>query len=124
MAKKEKKDFEIRGSGKPLRQFIYSYDLADIIMKILLKYDNNDTLIIAPNKGDEVSINSLASVIAKEFQYNKIVFNDQYADGQYRKTVSNEKLMKFLEDYKFTSLEEGIKKTLEWFLPNYKNCRK
>ena len=43
----------IKGSGKPMRQFIYSNDLADIIMLLL---HNNDTVIAATNpfRGDDV----------------------------------------------------------------------
>ena len=124
LAKDADKDFEIRGSGKPLRQFLYSYDFADIIMEILLDYNDKDTIIVAPNEEDEVSINYVSKVIANEFRYNKIVFNDQYADGQYKKSVSNKKLMNFLKKYKFTSLEEGVGNTVKWFLKNRQDCRK
>ena len=38
LAKKEGKDFVVMGSGTPLRQFIYSDDLASLIVKTLNEY--------------------------------------------------------------------------------------
>ncbi len=32
--------------------------------------------------------------------------------------------MKAIKDFKFTSIEEGISKTVDWFIENYENCRK
>jgi len=43
---------------------------------------------------------------AMEFKGN-IVFDDTKADGQYKKTASNEKLMKLRPDFRFTSMKDG-----------------
>ena len=40
LAKKESKPFVIAGSGKPLRQFIYSEDLAKLILWVLESYNS------------------------------------------------------------------------------------
>jgi GDP-L-fucose synthase len=56
--------------------------------------------------------------------YNKIKFNNKYSDGQYKKTVSNKKLMDNIENFKFTSIDKGIKKVCKWFIKNYKYIRK
>ena len=47
-----------------------------------------------------------------------------YSDGQYKKTIDNKKLMKFLPDFKFTPLDIGIKESVDWFIENYENIRK
>ena len=52
-----KSQFKMFGSGKPLRQFIYSYDFANIILKFLFEYDGNQDSIICCN--DEISIKEL-----------------------------------------------------------------
>ena len=44
----------------------------------------------------------------------KIRYN-QKLDGQFRKDGSNKKLLKLISDYKFTSFEEGVLKTYEWY---------
>ena len=117
--------FTVYGSGKPLRQFIYSRDLANLIIWSLFNYSDNGNLILAPDELSEVSIEKIANLIAKEFDYeNKIVFDSSMNDGQYKKTVSNDRLRKYLPDYEFISIEKGIKKTVKWFIDNYTNIRK
>ena len=118
IAKKENKPFIVRGSGKPLRQFIYSEDLANLMMIILEKSAEDNTIISVPEK-DERTIEFIARTIAKAFDYeNNIFFDESYSDGQYKKTVSIERLTKLIGEYDFTSLEEGIYKTVDWFIKN------
>jgi len=116
--------FEIRGTGKPLRQFIYSLDLAHLIMK-LLSIDYTENIILSPE--DEYSIEYVAESINRHFQ-NEMVFNKNYSDGQYRKTADNSKLKKLINsewsDFKFTDLDYGIEQTVKWFIENYETLRK
>lgn len=119
LAKNNGVDFVMRGSGKPLRQFIYSEDLAKLIMHLLQSSNKENVILSSPEK-DETSIENVSRMIARCFDYeDKLVFDASYADGQYKKTVSNEKLMCILKrecsKFEFTELEEGIKKTVEWF---------
>ena len=48
-----------------------------------------------------------------------------YSDGQYKKTVTNKKLKQMYSnlntDLIFTRIEEGIKKTIEWFIISTEN---
>jgi GDP-L-fucose synthase len=122
LAKKNNIDFVMRGSGKPLRQFIYSEDLAKLIMHLLQSSNKENVILSSPEK-DETSIENVARMIARCFDYeDRLVFDVNYADGQYKKTVSNEKLMGILKSecskFEFTELEDGIKKTVEWFIEN------
>ena len=123
-AKKNKEKFVVCGSGKPLRQFIYSIDLARLIMWSLLEYDEKEPIILSVEEKDEVSIKQIATEIAKQFNYEFMMeFDDSYSDGQFKKTADNSKLMS-LKQYSFTKIEEGIKRTVEWFIKNYNECRK
>jgi GDP-L-fucose synthase len=118
LAKNNNIDFVIRGSGKPLRQFIYSEDLAKLIMMVLEK-DIKENIILSVPENDEVSIADIGRIIAKNFGYEeRIVFDTNYSDGQIIKTVSNNKLMKYIGEFNFTPIDEGIKKTVEWFKIN------
>ena len=54
----------------------------------------------------------------------KINFDTTKSDGQFKKTASNAKLRTFLPDFKFTPIDEGIQKTVEWFNANYDIARK
>ena len=128
-AKESGESFMVAGTGKPLRQFIYSEDLARLIMYVLLKYDKRESIILSVNEDDEVSIKRIADIIAKKFDYRDgLIFDGTKPDGQYKKTADNRRLKSFLEDnnidFKFTDIEEGINKTIDWFIENYKNARK
>lgn len=103
--------FEVRGSGKPLRQFIYSLDLAKIIVDLLEK-DLPPRIIVSGQ--EEVSIKQVAELIAKSFEYDTITFNDSYSDGQFKKTA-NGALLSEMMPITWTSLEQGIKETVDWF---------
>ena len=46
------------------------------------------------------------------------------ADGQFKKTASNQKLRTYLPDFKFTPIEEAIEDTVKWFNENYDIARK
>jgi GDP-L-fucose synthase len=116
--------FVVKGSGKPLRQFIYSEDLAELLMWTLLNYDN-ELLILSVPEQDEVSISDVAKIIAKHMGYkNLIIYDEGYSDGQYKKTADNRRLQELYGSYNFTNIDEGIRKTVEWFVGNYATSRK
>ena len=125
LAKRENKDFVIRGTGKPLRQFIYSDDLAMLIISFLFNKTAKDAIILSVDEKDEVSIKDAATYIARTFEYeHKMVFDDSYSDGQYKKTADNTKLRDLQGDFIFTDLKDGIERTISWFKENYHVCRK
>lgn len=124
LAKKENRKFVVRGSGKPLRQFIYSQDLAKLIMWALLKYNQKESIILSVDAEEETTIGKLAKIIAQLLEYeNCIEFDTSFSDGQYKKTADNSKLRTFLPNFKFTSIQEGLRNTVHWFIKNYPNCR-
>jgi GDP-L-fucose synthase len=123
LAKSNNTDFTIRGSGQPLRQFLFSEDLASILIKLLFEYDINDSIIVSPN--EEVPIKTISELIAKHMDFKQdLIFDQSFSDGQYKKTADNSKLLKLFPDYQFTSLSDGMKKTVAWFEKNYDSCRK
>ena len=125
ICKQQNKKFIVRGTGKPLRQFIYSEDLAELIMWVTEKYNDSNSVILSVSEKDEVSIKDVAKLIAKEYDYEHMLeFDSSYSDGQYKKTADNSKLMKLYGDYNFTTIENGIKKSVKWFIKNFFNCRK
>ena len=128
LAKKDYKPFIVWGSGRPLRQFIYSEDLAELILWTLFEVKDKEPIILSVSEEDEVSIANVAKLIAKEFDY-LLEFDISKSDGQFKKTADNTKLEKLYQEsngskYKFTSIEEGIKKSVKWFVDNYDNARK
>jgi nucleoside-diphosphate-sugar epimerase len=81
-------------------------------------------LIIASSY--EYSIKEVAQIISRRFSYeDSLKFDDQFSDGQFRKTVDNSRLMNFIgEDFPFTHITTGINAAIDFFLTNYETCRK
>lgn len=125
LAKQSKTPFVIAGSGKPLRQFIYSEDLAKLFMWVLESYNDNTSIILSVGEKDEVSIGYIGQLIAQSFDYDlNIQFDETKADGQFKKTADNSKLIGLYGNFEFTTISDGIKKSVEWFCNNYEKCRK
>lgn len=123
-AKRDNTPLVIWGSGKPLREFIFSEDVGKITQYLSENYEGEESLILSPS--EEHSIRELVLSVASAMNFSgNIIYDSNKPDGQYRKTTSNERLLKVLpSDFKFTPFQEGIKKTVNWFLENYENCRK
>eukprot|EP00002_Diphylleia_rotans_P009222 TRINITY_DN1926_c0_g1_i2.p1 TRINITY_DN1926_c0_g1~~TRINITY_DN1926_c0_g1_i2.p1 ORF type:complete len:320 (+),score=73.97 TRINITY_DN1926_c0_g1_i2:61-1020(+) len=125
LAKKNGTDFTVYGSGKPLRQFIYSYDLAKLFVWTLRNYDNPEPLILSVGEEDEVAIKDIVEMIVDAFDFKgNVVFDTSKADGQFKKTASNTKLKQLYPEVHFTPLREGIRNSVKWFVDNYETCRK
>nr|CAH7729685.1 unnamed protein product [Callosobruchus chinensis] len=116
--------FTVMGTGKPLRQFIYSLDLARLFLWVLREYNEVEPIVLSVDEDSEVSIKELAEELVKAFNFKgKIVFDTTKADGQYKKTASNAKLRKYLPDFKFTPFPDAIKESVDWYRTNYKLAR-
>jgi GDP-L-fucose synthase len=125
LAKQQGTPFTIWGSGTPLRQFIYSLDLAELTVWVMRDYHSPDPITLSVDEEDEVSIKEVALTVAKAMKFDgEIVFDTTKADGQFKKTASNKKLRQLRPDYKFTTIEDGIQKTVDWFVENYETGRK
>jgi GDP-L-fucose synthase len=125
LAKKAGTPFTVLGSGAPRRQFIYSKDLARLMLWVLQSYDEADPIILSVGEEDEVSIGDVARAVATAVGYEgDVTFDTSAADGQFKKTASNAKLRKYLPDFKFTPMEEAMKETVQWFVDNFETARK
>lgn len=117
--KKENKDcFNLMGTGKARRQFIYSTDLGKLLIWAIFNYEEKEPIILSVDENDEISINDVARIVLKSMnlENTQITYSStNKEDGQIKKTVSNSKLNKYLPDFKFTPIEIGIKNTIEWF---------
>ncbi|KIK68302.1 hypothetical protein GYMLUDRAFT_35688 [Collybiopsis luxurians FD-317 M1] len=124
LAKKNGTPFVVSGTGKPLRQFIYSRDLAKLFIWQLREYDDVEPLILSVGEDEEVSIKEVADAIVKAVGFEGAYsFDTSRADGQYRKPASNKKLLSLIGDFKFTPFEEALNESVQWFVQNYDNAR-
>jgi GDP-L-fucose synthase len=122
LAKKNKTDLNLWGTGKALREFVYSKDLGVLAEWTLQNYDDPTPLILSVD--DEVSIDTIAKIVCKEIGFTRKVTYNQQMEGQYRKPSDNSRLRSLLPNFQFTSIEGGIAETAKWFLNNYEECRK
>ena len=123
LAQKNNTDFIVWGSGKPLREFIYSKDIARLSEWALDNYNESEPIIFG--NSEEISIEDLVDLLVKEFNFKgNVIFDKSKPDGQFRKPSDNSKLKTYLPDFKFTPIEEGLKETINWFIENYENTRK
>jgi GDP-L-fucose synthase len=123
LAKLNGEPFEVRGTGLPIRQFVYSDDLAQLILECINRL-TRENIIIAPR--EEHSIGYVATLIAREYDYeDQIVLNTSFSDGQYKKTANNAKLRNLFPNFRFTEIEDGIRESVIFFKNNYDNpnCR-
>jgi GDP-L-fucose synthase len=123
LATKNNTDLMVWGTGKPLRELVYSNDIAMLTMWALKNYSREKPIILS--SGLEVSIKNVVEVIAMKMGFKgEVVFDTTKPDGQLRKPSDTSKLRKYLPDFKFTPIEKGIEKTVEWFVSNYPKLRK
>jgi len=110
----------IWGTGKPIREWLFVEDGAEALVRAL---DINP--IIEPiNIGREegISISDLAELVKKISGYEgKIVLDPSKPDGALCKTMEAGKMKKIFNWKPQTNLEDGIKKTIKWYLVNKKN---
>ena len=123
IAKQYESNLEVWGDGLALREFIYNKDLGKVIDWTLENYDDDEALIVSPDK--EHSIAEAVDSITKAFDLRgDVVYDSSKPKGQHRKPSDNSKFKSLLPDFEFTSLEDGIKETLEWIKENYRDVRK
>jgi len=123
LAQKNKTPFEVWGTGKPLREFIYSKDVAELTEWVMNNYDEDEPIILSTSQ--EISIRDLVDLLVEEFNFKgKVIFDDTKPDGQFRKPSDNSKIKNYLPNFQFTPIEKGIKETVNWFIENYETTRK
>lgn len=112
---------EVWGTGKPLREFIYSGDVAKLTLWTLEQYKGKEPLILSTS--EEIQIKDIVDIIVQKMNFKgEVRWRKDKPDGQFRKPTHN-KIKQLLPNFKFTPIEEGLDKTIEWFEDNYPNIR-
>lgn len=118
--KNNKKNINLLGTGKPMREFIHSDDLADAILfclnlkKTLLKKKfKNQLPILNVGTDDELSITNLSKLISELIGYKGLIkFDKKFPDGTFRKKLNTKKI-NHLGWYPKIKLKKGLKKVIE-----------
>ena len=111
----KKKNMKLIGTGKPIREFINSKDLATAIFQVLkisknkINKDFKKKLpMINVGSGESVTINKLSKIISQIVGYKgKIHFDTKFPDGTFKKNLDSKKIKKLGWKPKI-SLREGL----------------
>lgn len=123
LARENKTDLMIWGTGQPLREFIYSKDVAKLTEWVLNHYNEDEPIILSTS--DEISIKDVVGIIVELMNYKgNVLFDSTKPDGQFRKPSDNSKIKEYLPNFQFTPIYEGLKETIEYFEKNYNVVRK
>lgn len=109
------------GTGTPKREFLYIDDLADACVFLMNNY--NDSEIINIGVGEDISIAELAQKIASLVGYaGSIAYDSTKPDGTPRKLLDVSKIKSLGWSAK-TSIDDGIRKTVDWYVANRSSAR-
>ena len=109
---------QIYGDGTQTRDFIYISDLIDAILKASTLNESSQTFQIA--SGREHTVLEVAERLKKLFKisnYNMIIDHSDERAGDVKRNYSDiSKAKKFLDWEPNTSLDQGLKQTIKYFL--------
>ncbi len=121
------KEVVLWGTGKPLREFLWSEEMADACVFVMERVDFKDTYSITDGgeirnchinigTGKELSIRALASLVADTVGYQgTITFDSGKPDGTPRKLTEPSKLHALGWHHRI-EIEEGVRRLYDWYL--------
>ncbi len=103
------------GDGSQKRELVYVDDFVEVMLNLSSRYSNE---LVNIGAGEEYSIRHFAQLICSKVGYDewKIKFDASRYVGAKSKCLSVSKLQSLYPDYRLTPLEEGLPKTVDWFI--------
>ena len=109
------------GSGTPLREFLFVDDMAEAVVFTL--ENELPEFLYNIGSGNDITIGQLAVIIQNIVGHNgNIIWDQTKPDGTPKKLLDVTKIKKLGWEYS-TELNEGIKKTYQWFQENIDNLK-
>jgi len=113
----KKEEIVVWGTGKSSRDIIYVEDCAEAIALAAEKYDKPEPVNIGT--GTEINIKDLVDIIARLVGFKgKVVWDSTKPDGQPRRCLDVSRAKKEFGFSAKTALDDGLKKTIEWYKKN------
>jgi GDP-L-fucose synthase len=115
---KKESTFEIWGTGKPEREWIFIKDLARMLVHAVEHEDAQVAPInLAQNKA--YAIRETAEIIQKTIGYQgTLVYNTHYQDGAMHKVLDDTLFRKKYPEFRFTPMADGIRETVSYYKKN------
>ena len=110
------------GTGFVRREFLFVDDLAQALFFLMQHYDENQWINVGT--GVDISIDEIANMIKEVVGYEgHLVFDVSKPDGTPRKVLNVDRLHEHGWRHS-TSLNDGLRKTYEWFINNQGHIRR
>lgn len=116
---------ELWGTGKPMREFLWSEDMADACIYVMQNVDFKDLIKdkkeirnthINIGTGSDISIKDLSSLIARIIDYKgSISFDSSKPDGTMKKLTDPSKLNRLGWKH-LVEIERGIFEVFDWYV--------
>ena len=104
---------EVWGSGEPVRDFIFSHDLAEALLLVLDKYEDIEPINVGSGHGQ--TIRELAETVREVVGFEgELMFNTSKPDGMPCKVLDSSKI-RALGWSPQTPLRDAIAKTYAWY---------
>jgi GDP-L-fucose synthase len=105
------------GDGSPTREFLYVEDAAEGILLAAEKYDGSEPANLG--SGSEIRIKDLAELIARLTGFEgELVWDTSKPNGQPRRALDTSRAEKYFGFRAKMSFEEGLRRTIEWYIQN------
>lgn len=119
--KKGEKEIVVWGDGSATREFFYVEDAARAIVLATEKYDKPDPINIGA--GFEISIKELVTLLVEIMDFKgKIIWDKTKPNGQPRRMLDTTKAKKEFGFMAKTKFNQGLSKTIKWYLSqSYEN---
>jgi len=109
------------GSGRAVREWLYVEDAAEGILRAAERYNDYEPLNIGVGSG--ISIQDLARLIKMTVGFEgDVEYDSTKPDGAIHKVADVSRLHSLLGWSPRTPLEEGVRRTLAWFVENYQEA--
>jgi GDP-L-fucose synthase len=109
---------EVWGSGSASREFLYGEDCAEGIVKAAALYNESEPVNLG--NGREVVIKVLVEMIARMTGFEgEIRWQSNKPDGQPRRQLDTRRAFERFGFQAQTSLEQGLRQTIDWYETNF-----
>src|SRR5687767_14811410 len=105
------------GTGRASREFLYAEDCAEGLITALERYDSPEPMNLG--SGREIMIKDLTELVARLARFEgRIEWDTSKPDGQPRRCLDVNRAFNAIGWRAKTTLEDGLRKTIEWFEAN------
>ncbi len=105
-------EFAVWGDGNSEKDYIFIEDFVDILFT--LKDKNIHTEVINIASGESLSVNKILESIKTHINSFNWIYKDASKYDVQKFKLDTSKLKSFINNYKFTSFDEGLHKTINW----------